>query len=195
MTLKIILIAIIAYAFGNLSFAVVIGKIFYKKDVRNYGSGNAGTTNMIRAFGKKAGIITFVGDALKGFLAALIGMLVGGEMGGYVAGAFVIVGHNWPLALKFKGGKGVATTIGVMLFVLPVITVICFVIGLSIAMFTRTVSLGSLIGVGISPLVILIFYKPFDFSLFIFSLFYTSLCLFKHRENIKRLIKGEEKKL
>lgn len=193
--MRFILAAVIAYLIGNISFSLLIGKLFFKKDVRNYGSGNAGTTNMIRAFGAKIGVITFIGDALKGMLAAYIGKKIGGIDGCYIAGIMVIIGHNWPVFLKFKGGKGVATTIGVMLYVLPIPTFICFVIGVSIAFFTRIVSLGSLIGVGISPIAILLVVRPFDVKLFVFSLIYTAMCLFKHRGNIVRLIKKEERKL
>ena len=193
--MNLILAAVIAYLIGNISFSLLIGKIFFKKDVRDYGSGNAGTTNMIRAFGAKIGVITFVGDMLKGVLAAYIGKLIGGIEGCYLAGLMVIIGHNWPVFLKFKGGKGVATTIGVMLYVLPLQTFICFIIGFSIAFFTRLVSLGSLIGVGISPIAILLTVRPFDIKLFMFSLIYTGMCLFKHRGNIIRLIKKEERKL
>jgi len=193
--MKLLLAAIIAYLIGNISFSLLIGKLFFKKDVRNYGSGNAGTTNMIRAFGAKIGVITFIGDALKGMLAAYIGKLLGGMDGCYIAGLMVIVGHNWPVFMKFKGGKGVATTVGVMLYVLPIPSFICFVIGVSIAFFTRIVSIGSLIGVGLSPIAILLFVRPFDVKLLIFSAIYTAMCLFKHRGNIVRLIRKEERKL
>ena len=193
--MKFVLAAVIAYLIGNISFSLILGKLLYKKDIRNYGSGNAGTTNMIRAFGAKIGVITFIGDALKGMLAAYLGKLIGGMDGCYIAGIMVIIGHNWPVFLKFKGGKGVATTIGVMLYVLPFYTLICFIIGVSIAFITRIVSLGSLIGVGLSPIVILLVVRPFDKKLIIFSLIYTAMCLFKHRGNIVRLIKKEERKL
>lgn len=193
--MKLILVAIIAYLIGNISFSLLIGKLFFKKDVRNYGSGNAGTTNMIRAFGAKIGIITFIGDMLKGVLAAYIGKVIAGVDGCYLAGIMVIVGHNWPVFMKFKGGKGVATTIGVMMYVLPLQTFICFIIGVSIAFFTRLVSLGSLIGVGISPIAILLTVRPFNLKLTVFTLIYTAMCLFKHRGNIARLIKREERKL
>lgn len=193
--MKLIIAAVIAYLIGNISFSLIIGKLVFKKDVRNYGSGNAGTTNMIRAFGAKIGVITFIGDALKGMFAAYLGKLLGGMDGCYIAGIMVIIGHNWPVFLRFKGGKGVATTIGVMLYVLPIPTLICFIIGVSIAFFTRIVSLGSLIGVSLSPIAILLVVRPFDVKLIVFSLIYTAMCLFKHRGNIVRLIKKEERKL
>ncbi len=190
-----ILIAIISYLLGNLSFAFILGKIIMKKDVREYGSGNSGATNAIRAFGAKVGVMAFAGDVLKGVAAVLIGKLLSGEMGGYLAGAFVIIGHNWPVFLNFKGGKGVAATIGVMFMISPFVSLVCFIIGLSIAFFTRMVSLGSIIGMALAPLVVLIFVRPFNISLFIFCLFLSSMSIYRHKENIKRLLKGKENKL
>jgi len=192
--MKLILVAIIAYLIGNISFALLISKIFFKDDVRRHGSGNAGSTNMIRAFGFKIGVITFIGDVLKGMLAAYIGRLLAGTDGSYVAGILVIVGHNWPVFMKFKGGKGVATTIGMLFVVLPWITLVCAIIGISIAFMGRIVSIGSLIGVTLSAIVV-ISRHYYDVKLVIFALIYAGMCLFTHRENIKRLIKGEEKKL
>ncbi len=192
--MKLILVAIIAYLIGNISFSLLISKIFFKDDVRNHGSGNAGSTNMIRAFGFKIGVITFIGDVLKGMLAAYIGLLIAGKDGSYIAGISVIMGHNWPVFMKFKGGKGVATTIGMLFVVLPWITLICFIIGISIAFAGRIVSIGSLIGVTLSAIVA-ISRHYYDIKLVMFALIYAGMCLFTHRENIRRLIKGEEKKL
>ncbi len=190
-----IIVVIISYLIGNLSFAYILGKFIMKKDVRDYGSGNSGATNAIRAFGAKIGVWAFVGDVLKGVVAVLIGKVIGEEYGGYLAGAFVIIGHNWPALLNFKGGKGVATTIGVMLTINPFVSLICFAIGLTIAVLTRMVSLGSIIGMSLAPIVILIFVRPFNTQLFVFCLFVVSMSIFRHKENIKRLIAGKENKL
>lgn len=187
-------IAIIAYLLGNISFAYILGKIFTKKDVRDYGSGNAGATNAIRAFGKKIGAMVFIGDVLKGVIAVLIGKTLGvTEM--YLAGAMVIIGHNWPVFLNFKGGKGVATTIGVMIIASPFVTLICFVLGLVVIIATRTVSLGSIIGMAMAPLAAGIFVRPFNVSLFIFCLFIGTMAIYRHKENIKRILNGKENKL
>lgn len=190
-----ILIAIISYLLGNLSFAFILGKVLMKKDVREYGSGNSGATNAIRAFGAKVGVMAFAGDVLKGVAAVMIGKMLLGEMGGYLAGIFVIIGHNWPVLLNFKGGKGVAATIGVMLMISPLVSLICFIIGLSIAFFTRMVSLGSIVGMALAPLAVLIFVRPFNISLFVFCLFVSSMSIYRHKENIKRILKGKENKL
>ncbi|MEA5095844.1 Glycerol-3-phosphate acyltransferase [bioreactor metagenome] len=187
-------IAIISYLLGNISFAYILGKIFTKKDVRDYGSGNAGATNAIRAFGKKIGAMVFIGDVLKGVIAVLIGKTLG-VTGMYLAGAMVIIGHNWPVFLNFKGGKGVATTIGVMIIASPFVTMICFVLGLVVIIATRTVSLGSIIGMAMAPLAAGIFVRPFDMSLFIFCLFIGTMAIYRHKENIKRILNGKENKL
>jgi len=193
--MKYIIIAIISYFLGNISFAYLLGKIFTKKDVRDYGSGNAGATNAIRAFGKKIGIMVFVGDVLKGVIAVLIGRSYGGAMGSYLAGALVIIGHNWPVLLNFKGGKGVATTIGVMIIINPLVTLICLAFGIVVIIFTRTMSLGSIIGMALSPISVIIAARPFDVKLFIFCLFIAGMSIYRHKENIKRLLQGKENKL
>ncbi|WP_326909305.1 glycerol-3-phosphate 1-O-acyltransferase PlsY [Sedimentibacter sp. MB31-C6] len=189
------IIAIISYFLGNLSFAYILGKLLVRKDVREYGSGNSGATNAIRTFGKKIGVMVFIGDVLKGVIAVYIGNGIGGEIGCYLAGICVIIGHNWPVLLKFKGGKGVATTIGVVLIINPFVTFICFVIGILIAIFTRIVSIGSIIGMSLAPIVILLFVRPFNVQLFIFGLIIASMSIYRHKENIKRLLQGKENKL
>lgn len=193
--MKFIFIAIISYFLGNISFAYILGKIFTKKDVRDYGSGSAGATNALRTFGKKIGIMVFIGDVLKGVIAVIIGRSFGGELGAYIAGASVIIGHNWPVLLNFKGGKGVATTIGVMVFVNFYLTSICLVLGVIVIIITRTVSLGSIFGMALAPIVAIIFVRPFDWSLFIFCLFIASMSIYRHKSNIQRLLQGKENKL
>lgn len=190
-----IIVIVISYLLGDLSFAYILGKFIMKRDVRDFGSGNSGTTNAIRAFGAKIGVWVFIGDVLKGVVAVLVGKAISGEVGGYLAGAFVIIGHNWPAFLNFKGGKGVATTIGVMLTINPFVSLICLAIGLPIALITRMVSLGSIVGMSLAPIVILIFIKPFNIQLFVFCLFVVTMSIYRHKENIKRLLKGKENKL
>lgn len=192
--MRLFVIAVIGYMIGNISNAYLIGKIFLKKDVRNYGSGNAGATNALRAFGAKIGILVFLLDVFKGIAAVYIGRQLNLEFGGYIAGISVIAGHNWPVTLKFKGGKGIATSIGVMLLINPLVSLICFTVGLLIAIITRTVSLGSLIGVAIAPIII-VFFKPVDYKLLVFTLMLSFMAVFRHRANIARLVKGQENKL
>ena len=192
--MKYILIGIISYFIGNISFAYILGKIFGKKDVRDYGSGSAGATNALRVFGKKIGAMVFLGDVLKGIIAVTIGRMFAGQTGAYIAGALVIIGHNWPVLLNFKGGKGVATTIGVMVFVNFFLTSVCVVIGVLIIIFTRTVSLGSIFGMASAPIVAVLFARPFDGELLVFCLFIAGMSIYRHKDNIKRLKNGSENK-
>ena len=186
-----ILPSVIAYLIGNFSTSFLIGKCFANIDIREHGSGNAGTTNMLRTLGKKAALYTFLGDGLKGVLAVLIGLKLGGTNVAMVCGIFVVIGHIWPVALKFKGGKGVATAFASMIVVFPLQSLFCMALGILIIYKTRFVSLGSMLGVTIFPF--LIFNKgivPFSVSLILMA-----LILFTHRQNIKRLLNGEENKL
>jgi len=193
--LKYVIIIVIAYALGNISNAYLVGKVFLNKDVRKFGSGNAGATNAIRAFGLKIGILVFLGDLLKGVAAVLIGRYIEPIYGQYIAGIFLIIGHNWPAVLKFKGGKGIASSIGVMLVINPILSLICFVVGITIAFCTKIVSIGSLIGVSIAPIIAIIFFRPLEKSFFVFTMIISLMAIFRHKENILRLVKGEEKKL
>lgn len=192
--MKYIFLAIVAYFIGNISFAYILGKILTKKDVRDYGSGNAGATNAIRAFGKKIGIMVFIGDVLKGVAAVILGRALGGQTGAYIGGAFAIIGHNWPVLLNFKGGKGVATTIGVMVFVNLFLTLICVAFGVIIIVFTRTVSLGSIFGMASAPIVAILFIRPLNLQLLLFCLFVAGMSIYRHKDNIRRLMKGIENK-
>lgn len=192
--MKYILIGIISYLLGSISFAYILGKLILKKDVRNYGSGNAGATNAIRSFGKKIGVMVFMGDFLKGVIAVILGRSLGGQIGAYIGGAFAIIGHNWPVFLNFKGGKGVATTIGVMALVDFHLTLICVIIGIIIIIFTRTVSAGSILGMAFAPIAAILFVRPFDTMLLLFCLFISSMSIYRHKDNIKRIINGNENK-
>lgn len=192
--MKYILLAVVSYLIGDISFAYILGKILTKKDVRDYGSGNAGATNAIRAFGKKVGALVFIGDVLKGVVAVILGKNAAGLTGAYLAGAFAIIGHNWPVFLNFKGGKGVATTVGVMLFVNAQLTLICVCIGALIMLFTKTVSIGSILGMAFAPIGAILFVHPFNKELLLFCIFIAGMSVFRHKENIKRLMNGTENK-
>jgi glycerol-3-phosphate acyltransferase PlsY len=198
MFLKIVLIVLIAYFIGNFSPSFILGKMLEKKDIRKFGSGNAGSTNAIRVFGLKIGIITFLCDILKGILAVIIGGIIGKSIGlffigQYIAAFFVIIGHNWPILLKFKGGKGIASTLGVYLFLDPMVAGIAFLISIGIIIKTRYVSLASLVGsflIFIMTLILRWENKPFVLLTFLLAL----LAFYRHRANIKRLLNGTESK-
>ena len=122
--MKYVLVSIIAYLLGNIATSYIVSKVFGKIDIRDYGSGNAGSTNVFRVLGAKAAVIAFLGDVLKGTAAVLIGRYIGGSYGEILAGIFVIIGHNWPVFLGGKGGKGIATTIGLMLPIDPLMVIL-----------------------------------------------------------------------
>lgn len=147
-----IMIIIIAYLLGNISTSYIVAKRLTGEDIRTQGSGNAGSTNVLRTLGKKAGALTFIGDVLKGIVAVFISEMIAKIVGldvvtaGYVAVVGVVCGHNWPAFLGFRGGKGVATSLGAMLAVNPIIALICLLVFIVIVAITKYVSLGSEIG-------------------------------------------------
>ncbi len=192
---KYFTIIIISYLIGNFSSAYILGKLFKRKDVREYGSGNAGATNALRVFGLKIGFIAFILDILKGILATTIGSKLLGYNGALIAGIFVVLGHNWPVFLNFKGGKGVATSLGVMLFLHWPTTLICAVISIAIIAITRYVSLGSILGAILMPILGSIMKRPFHFEFLLTTLFLAVMALCRHRGNIQRLKSGRESKL
>ncbi len=193
MSYKIFVIIVLAYLFGNFPTSYFIGKFFADIDIRNHGSGNVGATNALRILGKKAGIIALLGDILKGVLAVLIGKIIGGEDGQIFAGLFVVVGHNWPVFLGFKGGKGVATTIGVMIAINPYIVAGIVPIGIIIIAVTKYVSLASILGMIIFPIVMLFTLQPIKLVLFSFML--AMMSIYRHKSNIKKLMQGTESKI
>ena len=192
---------IIGYFIGCIQIAFIVGKIVGKIDIREHGSGNAGMTNVTRVLGAKAGIFVFVFDILKGLIAFnLCNFIFGGSLFlgegsvlyGIYAGFGAIIGHDFPFYLKFKGGKGVATTLGFLLFVNPIIAIITYVIGFIVAFFTKYISLSSLVMTAIFVIFMIIAKMPLE-TIIIMALV-AILCYYQHRENIKRLLKGEERK-
>lgn len=186
-----LLLILISYFIGNFSTSYYVGRILGKIDIRDYGSGNAGSTNVLRTLGKKAAVLTLLGDLLKGVVAIYIGNRFGTGLVVLACGVAVVVGHNWPILLGFKGGKGIATTIGVGLTVKPISALICIVIGIIILYRYKYVSLASIIAISVFPLALLIY----GVNYFIFGLILALLAIYKHRENIKRLLAGNERKI
>ncbi len=202
----ICLLAFIGYLLGSINSAVILSKVVYKNDIRTQGSGNAGLTNMNRVYGKKAALFTFIGDFFKGIIAALIGKLVMNlagfdpMMGACVAGFFAVIGHNWPLYFGLKGGKGVLTSFSVILFVVPIPSLIILAIFVLIVAISKYVSLGSIVTSILLPVIVFLFgdylgseggFTP----IFFMCLFIGALVVMRHHANIVRLIKGEESKL
>ena len=191
--LKGIICIIIAYLLGNINCATLISTKLKKTDIRTVGSGNAGTTNMIRTFGTKLGLITFFGDFLKGVIAVLICMLIGGKdarlVYGCIGAFFVVIGHIWPAVYQFKGGKGAATSLGAIFIVSPFIALFALIAaGLALAL-TKKMSISSLLGVTIA-LVLALFISPLPMKLLMVGIFI--IIVFKHKDNIQRLLEGKE---
>ncbi|TCT16990.1 glycerol-3-phosphate acyltransferase PlsY [Natranaerovirga pectinivora] len=185
----------LGYIFGCFQTSFLIGRLYKKVDIRQFGSGNAGTTNAIRVLGWKAGVLTFLGDSLKAILAIfLIRLFYNDQVFALYTGLGVVIGHNFPFYLKFKGGKGIAATSGVLLaFDYRIALVACLTFIVIVAL-TRYVSLGSLFIATWTPIAIYLFY-PDRLEMLILGLIFMSLAYYKHMGNIKRLLKGEENKL
>ena len=189
------------YLLGSLNFAIIISKMFYREDIRNYGSGNAGMTNMLRTYGKGSAVITFLADAMKAVVSVLIGRLVFGIIGAYVAGVSCVLGHIFPVFYGFKGGKGVVT-VGIMMFMTnwKVALVLLFVFVILVA-FTKYISLGSVMAMLLYPLVLnrmnipTIEQYPAPSIVYLFAIALTVVIVLKHTSNIKRLLAGTENKL
>ena len=199
-----IIVSIIAYLLGSISFSIIFSKKFAGFDVREKGSGNAGTTNVLRSVGKKAAILTLICDCLKGVLAILIAFVAGkimknldGSLLIQLAGIFVVLGHTFPVFFKFKGGKGVATSLGVLLMVNWQIGLICLVFALVLMALTRFVSLGSIAAAILFPVLAVFIQTNYlvNGNYVIFALILAVLVVFNHRSNVKRLLDGKENKL
>lgn len=186
-----ILSALLAYGLGCISTGLILsGKAGV--DIRNMGSKSTGTTNMIRVMGMKHGLLTFLGDFLKAALAVFIGSLLAGRDGSLISGLFVVIGHNWPFLYGFKGGKGIACSSAVLLFVTPLEGAISGIITILVIYLSRYVSLGSLTLL-LSASIILTFVRGlWPYGAWAILLF--ALAVYQHRANIKRLLQGTESK-
>ena len=197
-TVGIILCVVLPYLLGSMNFSIIISKRRYKADIRNFGSGNAGATNMLRTFGKTAAALTFLGDALKAFVSGIIGYAVLGQYGVYIAGLFCILGHMFPVYYKFKGGKGVVTAAISILMCNPFVFLILFVFFVIIVACTKYVSLGSIMCVLLYPVVLDRIEKWLNGATgayVIIAMVMSLLVIVMHRENIVRLMHGKENKI
>ena len=205
-----IIMAIIAYLIGSINFSVIISKKVAGFDVREKGSGNAGTTNMLRAVGKKAAAVTLICDVLKGVVSIGIAIILGNivkdinrELLIQVAGIAVVLGHTFPVFFGFKGGKGVATSLGILLLSNWQIGLICLVFGIVLIILTRMVSLGSCAAAVLFPVLTLFINEHYTVltdgksgsTYFIYSVILAIIVLYNHRSNIKRILSGTENKI
>ena len=192
---KFISCIIIAYILGNISGGMIFGKLLFNKDIRDYGSKNAGTTNALRVFGIKAGALTFIVDLLKSILACFIGMKLLGLNGVLLAGIFVVLGHNWPVFLNFKGGKGIASSFGFIIFLDYQIAIIAIIMFITIVVLTKYISLGSMLTTTLVLPISYIFFGYRNIYVLLTFLFLASLSIFRHKSNIMRLVNGNENKI
>lgn len=199
-----IIVSIIAYLLGSISFSVIFSKKFAGIDVRTQGSGNAGSTNVLRTVGKKAAALTLLCDCLKGILAVLIAIIAGNIANGtdkallvQLAAIFVVLGHTFPIFFGFKGGKGVATSLGVILIINWKIGLICLVFALVLMAFSKIVSLGSVAAAILFPILTVFIHTNYivDGNYIIFGIILAAFVLYNHRANISRLLEGKENKI
>lgn len=192
--MKIFIASLIGYLLGCFQTSFIIGKFFKRIDIRQYGSGNAGSTNAIRVMGPAYGVMTFIGDAGKSILAYMIGLhFFKSPLIAFIMGFFAVVGHNWPVFLKFKGGKGIASTIGLVLAFDYRLGILLIVVGFTVALVTKYVSAGSLTLSLLLPIALIIM-KQDIIIIGLASLLFV-FAVIRHRSNIERIINGTEAKI
>ncbi len=189
-----VLAVVLSYLLGSVSFSIVVAKLVKGIDIRNHGSGNAGATNTLRVLGKGPGLLVFLLDFAKGIAAVWIGYALSDN--GYfpvLCGLAAIIGHNWPVWFRFKGGKGIATTAGAMAALAFWPALAAGVITIIVIAITRYVSVGSLLFALLTPLFVAIFH--FTWPLFGGTLVICLFAFIRHRTNIVKLVRGTENKL
>lgn len=182
-----------SYLFGSVSFGYLIAKYWGGIDIRQYGSGNVGTTNVFRIVGPIPGIMAFIGDFLKGYLSTFLALQVGGEMLAVFAGLAAIVGHSYSIFLGFKGGKIIATGVGVIVAMNYVVGTMAIGFFLIILSIFKYVSLASILAASTVPLAMVLYKEPLPFI--IFSFLGVTFAIYRHIPNIKRLMAGTEHKI
>ena len=186
--------AAISYLLGSIPNGLILGKAIWGVDLRQHGSKNIGATNAWRTIGKAGGISIFALDFLKGAISAYLGLHLGGsELAGVLCGILAIAGHSWSVFLSFKGGKGVATGLGVIAALMPMVTLIVFAVWFAIVYFTGYVSLGSIVGAALVPILTLFFGLHTEFL--ILGLIAAVFIIYRHKSNIERLLNGTESKI
>jgi len=217
----VIAAALIGYLLGSLDFAIIISRLMYKDDIRNHGSGNAGMSNMLRTFGKRAAALTLAGDIVKTLIAVFIGTLILGRIenffilpdgtasnlwvngasststglpGDYIGGVAAVLGHVFPVFYKFKGGKGVVCMLALALFTSPLVTLLLLLLFVGLVWATRFISLGSVISVAAYPIVLERTSANPDLHILL-ALAASAFVVWMHRDNIKRMLEGTERKV
>jgi glycerol-3-phosphate acyltransferase PlsY len=188
------LVILLSYVIGSIPNGLMIGKWLKNVDLREYGSKNIGATNAYRVLGLGPAIAVFITDALKGVIGVYLGsVIIGQPLALLVGGIAAMAGHNWSLFLRFKGGRGVSTGLGVIAIIVPKITVIIFIIWFLIFYLTRYVSLASIVAAGLVPVMMYLLGEKSEFLYF--GLLAAAFVIFRHKANIIRLFHGEELKI
>lgn len=191
--MKSLLIVLAGYLIGSVSFSIIVFWLIKREDIRKYGSGNAGMTNVLRIAGKGPAAMVLAGDALKGVVSVYIGLSFGSLTLALLAGLAAMVGHTYPVYFGFKGGKGVATGLGVILALTPDVTAVALVVFILSLLISRYVSLSSILGAISVPVSMVILQKPRP--VLAMGILAVSLVIYRHRANIKRLYNGAEHKI
>lgn len=191
-----VIFILIAYLLGSLPFALIVGKVWYGIDIREHGSGNLGATNTFRVLGVKAGLVVTIADILKGTVATVLPLIAGYfydvEVSRLIVGLFAVLGHTYPIFAKFKGGKAVATSGGVILGLNPLLFLIMFLTFFIVLYVTKYVSLSSML-TGVISTIVSFFFG--DYLLFGLILILTIFVIYRHKDNIKRIKNKTEPKI
>ena len=195
--LKYIAIALIGYLLGNISGGLLIARLFGVSDIRKVGSGNSGTTNVLRTVGWLPSVLTLLVDCLKGAVACVIGRAMGGDLGMLLGGFCAVVGHDFPVFMGFKGGKGIATSLALVIAVHPGLALALLIVEIVVVAATRYMSVASIITAIAFPIFTAILCRGREnYGLFVlFACMASALAIFQHRGNIQRLLRGEENRL
>ena len=192
--LSYIIVIVLSYVIGSIPSGLILGKTIWHVDLREHGSKNIGATNAWRTLGKLPGFTVFVADLLKGMVGVYLGMLlVGTSTAMIIGGIMAIVGHSLSLFLKFKGGKGVATGLGVLIMLMPSVSAIVFLVWLVVVLISKYVSLGSIIAAVLVPVCAFLTRLPLEFVLF--GIVAAIFVIYRHKSNIVRLMNGTENKI
>lgn len=192
--LSYVILAVGSYLLGSISTGLLIAKLLHGPNLREVGSKNTGASNVLRTMGVAAGVATFVGDILKALIPTVIGRLWLGLPGAMLAGLFAILGHNWPVFFRFKGGKGVSSTCAIMLVCFWWQAIICYVIAIATIAITRFISLGSILMVTCYAILVIATCGG-DWLAIVWVLVLALVCIGRHHANIGRLLKGTETKI
>lgn len=191
----LLLSGVLAYLIGSISSSTLVGKWFAHIDIREHGSGNAGATNTLRVLGLKWALVVLAVDIVKGMVAIFIAWYLGhgDPWYAYLSGLAVIIGHNWPLYFGFRGGKGIATTIGVLALLMFIPALLAGILAITLVIVTRYVSLGALVFTILTPVFVLVLH--YDAKAAIFAGIVAIFSIYRHKANIVRLVKGKESRV